>query len=71
MKFKNDRKRDVRVRVTHRVFGEYDSRFHINRGTVIDGWIDGKGNFRRANLTIFPTHFRVIGRFYIHKTKHV
>lgn len=65
------RYQDVRVQITKRVFGELASRYWINKNTVLDGWIDIEGNFRQGqdDLTIFPTHFKILGRFYFRKAK--
>lgn len=63
------RYRDTRIEVTRTVFAEYASRYHIKRGKVMDGWIDKKGNFRQGELTIYPTHFKVLGKFYFRKVR--
>lgn len=67
---------DVRVEITKRVFGEYARRYHLNKGTVIDGRIDGEGNFRfkqaeseTHETIIYPSYYKVIGRFYLRKVK--
>jgi len=61
------RYRDVRIEVTHRVFGELAYRFWIKKGTVMDGCIDKKGNFRHKGITIYPTHFKILGKYYFRK----
>ena len=76
MKLPN-RNRDVRIEVTHRVFGEWASRFWINKGTILDGSLDEGGNFvttvsrdfSEKAITIFPTHFKILGKFYFRKAR--
>ena len=69
------RDRDVRVEITHRVFGEYRSEYWINKGTILDGTLDDKGNFqvkspsKHEYVTVYPTHFKILGKFYFRKSK--
>lgn len=69
------RDRDVRVEITHRVFGEYSSLYWINKGTIFDGYLDKAGNFivvspsKHQYTVVYPTHFKVIGKFYFRKSK--
>lgn len=58
---------DVRVLITKTVFVEYASRFHLRKNTVLDGRLDDEGNFRKGRLTVYPTHFQVLGKFYFRK----
>lgn len=68
-----ERDRDVRVLITKRVFGEYNSSYWVNKGTVLDGEIDENGNFQTTStgdlITIYPTHFKILGKFYFRKSK--
>ena len=64
------RYRDVRILVTKTVGAEFNIYWRIaNKGDVLDGWIDKKGNFRRKNITIYPTHFKLLGKFFFRKAK--
>lgn len=75
------RDRDVRIQITKRVFGEYASRYWINKGTVMDGCLDKDGNFvttapashvdyfSEEEVTIYPSHFKILGKFYFRKSK--
>lgn len=63
------RTQDIRVEVTRTVFREFASRFWVRKGTIMDGHLDENGNFCHNNLTIYPTHFKILGRFYLRKEK--
>lgn len=62
------RYRDVRILVTETVGPEYNEFWRIaNKDDILDGWIDKKGNFRKKNITIYPSHFKILGKFYFRK----
>lgn len=79
MKNPPKRYQDVRVQITRTVFAEWP-RYQLKKGRVLDGWIDKEGNFRwldkrdarwanegDVNVVIYPTHFKVLGKFYFRK----
>jgi hypothetical protein len=62
------RYRDVRILVTKDVGKEYNLYWRIaNKGDILDGWVDKKGNFRRGKITIYPSHFKILGKFLFKK----
>ena len=63
------RYRDVRIEITQDVFAEFAERFHIKVGEVMDGWLDKEGNFHRKTLTVYSTHFKILGQFVFVPTK--
>lgn len=64
------RYRDTRVLVTKTVGEEFNIFWRIaNQGDILDGWIDKKGNFRRKGIVIYPSHFKILGKFYFRKAK--
>ncbi len=64
------RYRDVRILVTKSVGTEFNFYWRIaNKGDILDGWIDRRGNFRRKGITIYPSHFKILGKFYFRKAK--
>jgi hypothetical protein len=69
----------VRVEVTKGLDMELNSYWRgPKKGTVLDGRLDREGNFhctwihpraqRKERLTIYPSHFKVLGRFYFRKS---
>jgi hypothetical protein len=63
------RMHDVRVVITKTVFTEWARRFWLRKGTVMEGWLDKHGNFQSRKFTIYPTHFKVLGKFYFRKAR--
>ena len=61
--------RDVRVIITRTIFTELAPRFWLRKNTVLDGWLDKRGNFRQKGLAVYPGNFRVLGKFYFRKAK--
>lgn len=75
-----NRLHDVRVTITHSMWSNYNRFWRGPRkGTILDGRLDEEGNFhakwkspangRAFNLTVYPSHFRVLGKFYFRKIK--
>lgn len=70
-----ERDRDIRIQITKKVFGEYASRYWINKGSIMDGYLDEDDNFvvrtpRKHEYTIiYPSHFKILGKFYFRKSK--
>lgn len=68
---------NVRIQVTKTVGEEYNEHWRIaDKGDILDGWIDKKVNFRKkvsgrfiGRITIYPTHFKILGKFYFRKSK--
>lgn len=64
----------MRILVTKIVGPEFNQRFRIaNKGEILDGSIDSDGNFSYKNgerdITIYPSHFKILGKFYYRKDK--
>lgn len=60
---------DVRVIITKTVFTEFAPRFWLRKNTVLDGHFDECGNFISNGMTIYPSHFRVLGKFYFRRAR--
>lgn len=72
------RLKDIRIELTKSMFTELNDFWNgPKKGTILEGRLDKKGNFRcnwvhpvagrKEQLTIYPTHFKVLGRFYFRK----
>lgn len=72
------RNNDVRVVVTKTIGTEYNIFWRGPfKGEVLDGYLDKDGNFccqwvnkhseKEFEITIFPSHFKLLGKFYFRK----
>lgn len=60
---------DVRAIITKTVFTEFAPRFWLRKNTVLDGHLDKDKNFISNGMVIYPTHYRVLGKFYFRKAR--
>jgi hypothetical protein len=80
MKTPPKRMTDVRVQVLSTLFPEYNIYWRGPlKGEILDGHLDEEGNFhchyvnkhsdKESEVTIYPSHFKILGKFYFRKAR--